>query len=166
MVRDEKLMIVLLQVDSFVYALSVQQQSAYNCLAHAIGPKPTVLASCSTSRIAVGSRHSGYSRPTLRANILRTQQIMASRQQQPKKRDRTNENCDKTVKNIMWRCEQIRRRYGADAYVQVRFKSRLYEYTSSNEHSFPKSRAELKTIYPVPVTRSPLDYAERISRSD
>ncbi|KAK1674262.1 hypothetical protein BDP55DRAFT_613014 [Colletotrichum godetiae] len=110
---------------------------------------------------------------------------MASRQQQPKKRDRTNENCDKTVKNIMWRCEQIRRRYGADVYVQVRFKSRSYEYTSFNEHNFPKSRAELvssitsepfkatskakvwkKTIYPVPVTRSPLDYAERKSRSD
>ncbi|OHE90289.1 hypothetical protein CORC01_14418 [Colletotrichum orchidophilum] len=43
----------------------------------------------------------------------------------------------------MWRCEQIRRRYGADVYVQVRFKSKSYEYTSSNEHNFPRSRAEL-----------------------
>ncbi|KAI3548011.1 hypothetical protein CABS02_08479 [Colletotrichum abscissum] len=66
----------------------------------------------------------------------------------------------------MWRCEQIRRRYGADVYVQVRFKSRHYEYTSSSEHHFPKSRAELKEVYPVLVGRSPLDYAERKSRSE
>ncbi|KAK1702316.1 uncharacterized protein BDZ83DRAFT_257371 [Colletotrichum acutatum] len=91
---------------------------------------------------------------------------MASRQQPPKKRDRTNENCDKAVKNIMWRCEQIRRRYGADVYVQVRFKSRHYEYTSSDKPDFPRSRAELKATYPVPVARSPLDYTERRSRSD
>ncbi|KAL4404020.1 hypothetical protein CABS03_14895 [Colletotrichum abscissum] len=68
---------------------------------------------------------------------------MTFRQQPPKKRDRTNENCDKAVKNIMWRCEQIRRRYGADVYVQVRFKTRLYEYTSSEKPEFPRSRAEL-----------------------
>ncbi|KAK1460482.1 hypothetical protein CTAM01_17129 [Colletotrichum tamarilloi] len=175
MVRNEKLIIVVLQVDSFVYTLSVQQQSTYSCLAHAVGPRSMGMVSCSTSRMAVESRHSGYPRPNLRANIPRTEKIMASRQQQPKKRDRTNENCDKAVKNIMWRCEQIRRRYGADVYVQVRFKSRFYEYTSSNEHNFPKSRAELatfkakvweKTIYPVPVTKSPLDYAERRSRCD
>ncbi|KAI3545673.1 hypothetical protein CABS02_09211 [Colletotrichum abscissum] len=64
----------------------------------------------------------------------------------------------------MWRCEQIRRRYGADVYVQVRFKSRLYEYTSSEKPEFPRSRAELKATYPVPVARSPLDYTERRPR--
>ncbi|KAK0367441.1 hypothetical protein CTAM01_17153 [Colletotrichum tamarilloi] len=79
---------------------------------------------------------------------------MASRQQQPKKRDRTNENCDKAVKNIMWRCEQIRRRYGADVYVQVRFKSRHYEYTSSSEHHFPKSRAELVCSIRLPSSEA------------
>ncbi|KAK1458730.1 hypothetical protein CTAM01_17151 [Colletotrichum tamarilloi] len=73
MVRDDKPIFVLLPVDSFVYALSVQQQILYNCLAHAIGPKSTGMASCSTSRMAVESRHSGYPRPNLRANIPRTQ---------------------------------------------------------------------------------------------
>ncbi|KAK1974189.1 hypothetical protein LZ30DRAFT_741205 [Colletotrichum cereale] len=75
----------------------------------------------------------------------------------PKKRDRTNENCVKAIKNIMWRCEQIRRRYSAD-------KNRFYEYTSSDEPSFPRSRAEMENTYPLPLTRSPLDYAERRTR--
>ncbi|WQF77135.1 hypothetical protein CDEST_02149 [Colletotrichum destructivum] len=68
---------------------------------------------------------------------------MTLQQHPPKKRDRTNENCDKAIKNIMWRCEQIRRRYGADLYIQVRYKHRYYEYTSSNEQNFPRSRDEL-----------------------
>ncbi|KAK1475967.1 hypothetical protein CABS01_15536 [Colletotrichum abscissum] len=146
--------------------LPVQQRSADPCLVHASRPEPTVLASRSTSRIAVGTRKSGLTWPAPVAVRIIQQTIMASRQQPPKKRDRTNENCDKAVKNIMWRCEQIRRRYGADVYVQVRFKSKHYEYTSSSEHHFPKSRAELKEVYPVLVGRSPLDYAERKSRSE
>ncbi|KAL0933513.1 uncharacterized protein CTRU02_212476 [Colletotrichum truncatum] len=61
----------------------------------------------------------------------------------------------------MWRCEQIRRRYGAKLYIQIHQKHRYYEYSSSNEPNFPRSRAELVTTYPIPVMRSPLDYAER-----
>ncbi|KAK1974942.1 hypothetical protein LZ30DRAFT_693985 [Colletotrichum cereale] len=99
---------------------------------------------------------------------------MASRQHPPKKRDRTNENCDKAAKNIMWRCEQIRQRYGADVYIQVRYKNRYYEYTSSNENSFPRSRAELsfnakglkQAAYPIPVARSLMDYEERRSQNE
>ncbi|KAH9237196.1 hypothetical protein K456DRAFT_1737086 [Colletotrichum gloeosporioides 23] len=66
----------------------------------------------------------------------------------------------------MWRCEQIRRRYGADVYIQVRYKNRHYEYTSSNDHSFPKSKAELKGAYPIPVARSPMDYEKNKYQSE
>ncbi|KAK2729317.1 hypothetical protein CKAH01_10266 [Colletotrichum kahawae] len=61
----------------------------------------------------------------------------------------------------MWRCEQIRRRYGADVYIQVRYKNRHYEYSSSNDNSFPKSRAELKGVYPILVAKSPMDFEEK-----
>ncbi|KAE9566462.1 hypothetical protein CGMCC3_g17383 [Colletotrichum fructicola] len=67
---------------------------------------------------------------------------------------------------MMWRCEQIRRRYVADVYIQVRYNNRYYEYTSSNQHSFPRSRAELEATYPIPVIRSPLDFEGRRSRSE
>ncbi|KAF6805033.1 hypothetical protein CPLU01_16018 [Colletotrichum plurivorum] len=66
----------------------------------------------------------------------------------------------------MWRCEQIKRRYKADVYIQVRYKNRYYEYSSSNERNFPRSRAELETTYPIPVARSPVDYEERKSRGE
>ncbi|GKT96931.1 hypothetical protein Ct61P_14781 [Colletotrichum tofieldiae] len=64
-----------------------------------------------------------------------------------KKRDRTNENFDKATKNLMSRCDQIRQRYGADVYIQVRRKHKHYQYTSSNEPSWPKTKAEM--ILPV-----------------
>ncbi|KZL67545.1 hypothetical protein CT0861_00366 [Colletotrichum tofieldiae] len=81
-----------------------------------------------------------------------------------KKRDRTNENFDKATKNLMSRCDQIRQRYGADVYIQVRRKHKHYQYTSSNEPSWPKTKAEMETTYPVPVTRTPPDFASRRSR--
>ncbi|KAK2730228.1 hypothetical protein CKAH01_19115 [Colletotrichum kahawae] len=76
----------------------------------------------------------------------------------------------------MWRCEQIRRRYGADVYIQVRYKNRHYEYLSLNDNSFPKSRAELvssitpwsfhakvvkKGVYPILVAKSLMDFEEK-----
>ncbi|KAK2051639.1 hypothetical protein LY76DRAFT_621043 [Colletotrichum caudatum] len=61
-----------------------------------------------------------------------------------KKRDRTNENFD---------------------------KYKHYQYTSSNKLSWPKTKAEMannsnskETTYPVPVTRTPPDFASRRSR--
>ncbi|KAK1658509.1 hypothetical protein BDP55DRAFT_682309 [Colletotrichum godetiae] len=82
----------------------------------------------------------------------------------PKKRDRTNENFAKAAKNLLSRCDQIRQRYGADVYIQVRRMHKYYEYTSSNEPSWPKTKAEMERTYPVPVMRTPPDFASRRNR--
>ncbi|KAK2005725.1 hypothetical protein LZ32DRAFT_134554 [Colletotrichum eremochloae] len=97
-------------------------------------------------------------------------------QRPPKKRDRTNENFDKATTNLLSRCDQIRQRYGADVYIQVRRGHKHYEYTSSNEPSWPKTKAEMvstvveqplkaniskERTYPIPVTRTPTDFARR-----
>ncbi|KAH0420029.1 hypothetical protein CcaCcLH18_07340 [Colletotrichum camelliae] len=68
---------------------------------------------------------------------------MAPSQCASKKRDRTNENFVKATKNLMWRCEKIRQRYGADVYIQIHRKHKHYEYSTSDEPSWPKSKAEL-----------------------
>ncbi|KAH0430377.1 hypothetical protein CcaCcLH18_07889 [Colletotrichum camelliae] len=60
-----------------------------------------------------------------------------------RKRDRTNENFAKATKNLMWRCEKIRQCYGADVYIQVHRKHKHYEYSTSDEPSWPKSKTEL-----------------------
>ncbi|KAK1976179.1 hypothetical protein LZ30DRAFT_603985 [Colletotrichum cereale] len=108
---------------------------------------------------------------------------MASLNQRPlKKRDRTNENFDKATKNLLSRCDHIRQRYGADVYIQVRRMHKHYEYTSSNEPSWPKTKTEMvsaiveqplkanvgtlkQRTYPVPVTRTPPDFVSRRSRA-
>ncbi|KAK2055574.1 hypothetical protein LY76DRAFT_577894 [Colletotrichum caudatum] len=82
-------------------------------------------------------------------------------QRPPKKRNRTNENFNKATKNLLSRCDQIRQRYGADVYIQVRRGPKHYEYTSSNEPSWPKTKAEMERTYPIPVTRTPKDFASR-----
>ncbi|KAK1973608.1 hypothetical protein LZ30DRAFT_610341 [Colletotrichum cereale] len=108
---------------------------------------------------------------------------MASLNQRPlKKRDRTNENFDQATKNLLSRCGHIRQRYGADVYIQVRRMHKHYECTSSNEPSWPKTKAEMvsaiveqllkannsalkERTYPIPVTRTPLDFVGRRSRA-
>ncbi|WQF76290.1 hypothetical protein CDEST_01304 [Colletotrichum destructivum] len=108
---------------------------------------------------------------------------MASLNQRPlEKRDRTNENFDKAAKNLLSRCDQIRQRYGADVYIQVRRMHKHYEYTSLNEPSWPKTKTEMvsaiveqplkannstlkERTYPVPVMRTPLDFVSRRSRA-
>ncbi|WQF84239.1 hypothetical protein CDEST_09253 [Colletotrichum destructivum] len=90
---------------------------------------------------------------------------MASLNQRPlEKRDRTNENF-KAAKNLLSRCDQIRQRYGADVYIQVRRMHKHYEYTSLNEPSWPKTKTEMERTYPVPVTRTPLDFVSRRSQA-
>ncbi|KAF4922070.1 hypothetical protein CGCF245_v015442 [Colletotrichum fructicola] len=83
---------------------------------------------------------------------------MAPSQSASKKRDRTNENFAKATKNLMWRCEKIRQCYGADVYIQIHRKHKHYEYSTSDEPSWPKSKAELARTYPIPVTRRPRDF--------
>ncbi|KAK1840038.1 hypothetical protein CCHR01_17339 [Colletotrichum chrysophilum] len=74
----------------------------------------------------------------------------------------------------MWRCEKIRQCYGADVYIQVHRKHKHYEYSTSDEPSWPKSKAELVSpafgrpyeahiflkarTYPIPVTKRPRDF--------
>ena len=48
------------------------------------------------------------------------------------KRDRANENFRRASENIMWRCDEIRQRYGADAYILLRRGHRYYEYNSAD----------------------------------
>ncbi|KAE9577836.1 hypothetical protein CGMCC3_g6236 [Colletotrichum fructicola] len=75
-----------------------------------------------------------------------------------RKRDRTNENFAKATKNLMWRCEKIRQCYGADVYIQVHRKHKHFEYSTSDEPSWPKSKPELARTYPIPVTKRPRDF--------
>ncbi|KAK2776643.1 hypothetical protein CKAH01_12293 [Colletotrichum kahawae] len=74
----------------------------------------------------------------------------------------------------MWRCEKIRQCYGADVYIQVHRKHKHYEYSTSDEPSWPKSKAELVSTaldlrsethvfpkartYPMPITKRPRDF--------
>ncbi|KAK1973748.1 hypothetical protein LZ30DRAFT_742559 [Colletotrichum cereale] len=100
-------------------------------------------------------------------------------QRPPKKRNRTNENFDKATKNLLSRCDQIQQRYDADVYIQVRRRHKHYEYTSSNEPSWPKTKAEMvstvveqplnaniskERTYPITVTTTPTDFASRQNR--
>ncbi|KAH0421779.1 hypothetical protein CcaCcLH18_13216 [Colletotrichum camelliae] len=62
------------------------------------------------------------------------------------------------TKNLMWRCEKIRQCYGADVYIQVHRKHKYYEYSTSDEPSWPKSKPELARTYPIPVTKRPRDF--------
>ncbi|KAK0368303.1 hypothetical protein CLIM01_14338 [Colletotrichum limetticola] len=105
---------------------------------------------------------------------------MASQSQRlAKKRDRSGENFTKATKSLLARCDRIRERYKADVYIQVRRMHKHYTYTSSNEPSWPKTKAEMvstaaeqspnvnivkERIYPVPVTRTPQDFAGKRNR--
>jgi len=60
-----------------------------------------------------------------------------------KKRDRTNENFQRAVKNVMRRCDEINRRYQADVYTLFYRNHRLYEYTSTDQPSWPKPTEEI-----------------------
>ncbi|KAK1711275.1 uncharacterized protein BDZ83DRAFT_682986 [Colletotrichum acutatum] len=91
---------------------------------------------------------------------------MASQSQHlAKKRDRSSENFTKATKSLLARCDRIRERYKADVYIQVRRMHKHYTYTSSNEPSWPKTKAEMDRMYPVPVTRTPQDFAGKRNRA-
>ncbi|KAI3558869.1 hypothetical protein CABS02_00909 [Colletotrichum abscissum] len=106
---------------------------------------------------------------------------MASQSQHlAKKRDRSSENFTKATKSLLARCDRIRERYKADVYIQVRRMHKHYTYTSSNEPSWPKTKAEMVStaaeqspdvnivkdrMYPVPVTRTPQDFAGKRNRA-
>ncbi|KAK1460411.1 hypothetical protein CTAM01_17140 [Colletotrichum tamarilloi] len=82
-----------------------------------------------------------------------------------KKRDRSSENFVKATKNLLARCDRIREQYDADIYIAVHRSQRYFTYTSSNEPSWPKTQAEVGKMYPVPVTRTPQDFAGKRSRA-
>ncbi|KAF4419024.1 hypothetical protein CGGC5_v011012 [Colletotrichum fructicola Nara gc5] len=85
-----------------------------------------------------------------------------------RKRDRTNENFAKATKNLMWRCEKIRQCYGADVYIQVHRKHKHFEYSTSDEPSWPKSKPELARTYPIPEYDETLrfHYCARLSMAN
>ncbi|KAK2037615.1 hypothetical protein LZ31DRAFT_560280 [Colletotrichum somersetense] len=83
---------------------------------------------------------------------------------QPRTRDRTNENFEKARESIMWRCDEISRRYQADVYIVLRRKHKHYEYSSIDAPSWPLSKADMERVYPVPIQRTPASFARRRSR--
>ncbi|KAK2024534.1 hypothetical protein LX32DRAFT_643562 [Colletotrichum zoysiae] len=83
---------------------------------------------------------------------------------QPRTRDRTNENFEKARENIMWRCDEISRRYQADVYIVLRLKHKHYEYSSIDAPSWPLSKADMERVYPVPIQRTPASFIRRRSR--
>lgn len=58
---------------------------------------------------------------------------MSERVHRSGKRDRENENFRRASENIMWRCDEIRQRYRADAYILLRRGHRYYEYNSTDQ---------------------------------
>ncbi|KAK2055563.1 hypothetical protein LY76DRAFT_185292 [Colletotrichum caudatum] len=64
----------------------------------------------------------------------------------PRTRDRTNENFEKARENIMWRCDEISRRYQADVYIVLRRKHKHYEYSSIDAPSWPLSKANMVSV--------------------
>jgi hypothetical protein len=53
------------------------------------------------------------------------------------RRSRTNENFTRAASRLMRRCHQISRRYNAQVYVQLSRQHKYYDYTSTNDVSFP-----------------------------
>ncbi|KAK1712234.1 uncharacterized protein BDZ83DRAFT_105201 [Colletotrichum acutatum] len=97
--------------------------------------------------------------------MLREPNMASQSQSIAKKRDRSGENFTKATKNLLARCDRIREQYGADVYIQVRRMHKHYTYTSSNEPSWPKTKAEMERMYPIPITRTPQDFAGKRSRA-
>ncbi|KAK1659870.1 hypothetical protein BDP55DRAFT_678132, partial [Colletotrichum godetiae] len=64
-----------------------------------------------------------------------------------RKRDRTNENFEKARENMMWRCDEISRRYQSDVYIVLRRRHKHYEYSSTNDPAWPISRADMVGIF-------------------
>ncbi|KAK1471352.1 hypothetical protein CABS01_16590 [Colletotrichum abscissum] len=96
--------------------------------------------------------------------MLRKPNMAPQSQRLAKKRDRSGENFTKATKSLLARCDRLRERYKADIYIQVRRMHRHYTYTSSNEPSWPKTKAEMERMYPVPVTRTPQDFDSKRNR--
>ncbi|KAK1973238.1 hypothetical protein LZ30DRAFT_43967 [Colletotrichum cereale] len=82
-----------------------------------------------------------------------------------KKRGRTNENFEKVGENIMRRCNEISHRYQTDVYITLRRKHKHYEYSSTNDPSWPISRADMERVYPVPLRKTPANFVRRRSRT-
>ncbi|KAK1659877.1 hypothetical protein BDP55DRAFT_328766 [Colletotrichum godetiae] len=97
--------------------------------------------------------------------MLRRPNMASQSQRLAKKRDRSGENFTKATKSLLARCDRLRERYKADVYIQVRRMHKHYTYTSSNEPSWPKTKVEMDRMYPVPVTRTPQDFAGKRNRA-
>ncbi|KAK1657060.1 hypothetical protein BDP55DRAFT_686865 [Colletotrichum godetiae] len=82
-----------------------------------------------------------------------------------KKRDRTNENFEKVRENIMRRCNEISHRYQTDVYITLRRKHKHYEYSSTDDPSWPISRADMERVYPVPLRKTPANFVRHRSRA-
>jgi hypothetical protein len=53
------------------------------------------------------------------------------------RRSRADENFTRAASRLMRRCDQISRRYNARVYVQLSRQHKYYDYTSTNDVSFP-----------------------------
>ncbi|KAK1640049.1 hypothetical protein BDP81DRAFT_419260 [Colletotrichum phormii] len=80
-----------------------------------------------------------------------------------RKRDRTNENFEKARENIMWRCDEISRRYQSDVYIALRRRHKHYEYSSTNDPAWPISRADMEKVYPLPMRKTAANFTRRRS---
>ncbi|KAK1517370.1 hypothetical protein CABS01_16683 [Colletotrichum abscissum] len=79
----------------------------------------------------------------------------------PSKRDRTNENFEKARENLMWRCDEISRRYQSDVYIVLKRRCKHYEYSSTDDPAWPISRADMEKVYPMPMRKTAADFVRR-----
>ncbi|KAH8653616.1 hypothetical protein BX600DRAFT_471249 [Xylariales sp. PMI_506] len=73
-------------------------------------------------------------------------------------RDRSRENCSKSIRNIMKRLDRLKKKYPMEIYFCAKF-GRFHEYKSSP--LFRPSASEVAQSYPLPVQKTPEDFVAK-----